>query len=155
MITLSTMWTAAWLKLKFWLDFVYTVAALFCVPAAIGSCLVWGFGYGHTAYVAARTSMYVQAQAGSTSEIDTDLDVQSDSQKFTYSLRLVDSNGQTAYTYPESDVLTSMPNMSKIVIQVPADIKSGSYGLYTDVTYAKNPLRTGTVSTKIARIEIE
>lgn len=146
-----TLW---WLKAKVWFDGIATLATLFCVPALIVSGGLWLAGFGHSAYVSSRESPQVFAHAGGVSEIDTDLEVKTDSPKLVYNLRLVSEEGVSVYTYPTSEVLTEMPALSKIFIQVPESIQAGTYSLYTDVTYFKNPISAGVISTKVASLKI-
>lgn len=147
MVTLS--------KTKVWLDIVGSFASLICTPIIVVSGIAWVSGFGHSATVTSRALSAVHAQPGSVSEIDSDIKVDTDSTKLVYRLRLTDVNGHTVYVYPQSEVLNKIPKLTRIMIQVPDEIKQGTYLLYTDVTYAKNPIRTGVVSTQVAKIEID
>lgn len=144
-----------WMKTKVWGEIVGSLASLVCTPILVASGIAWMSGVGHSASVTSRALSAVHAVPGEISEIEPDIKVDTDATKITYRLRLTDINGHTVYVYPQSEVLDKMPKLTKVMIQVPDQIDKGTYILYTDVTYAKNPIRTGVVSTQVAKIEID
>lgn len=141
-------------KIKVWLDLCWGALALFCVPALIATAVFWTFGGGHGATMTSISSS-VHAVRGGFSRIPSDVTLATDSQKIIYRMRLVNLKGKTVYTYPDTQVTDEIPKIDNVVIQVPNEVPKGEYDLYTDVTYAKNPIRTGTIQIKVARIFID
>jgi len=69
-----------------------------------------------------------------------------------YKMRLVDANGVTVYSYPQE--LASGKEFGNLVVKIPSSVKNGEYDLYSEMTYAKNPIRTETVEIKLAHVNV-
>lgn len=145
---------ALMVKIKFWGDAIGSIAALTVVPGLVFTTVMWTVGGGSSAFFVGKSSS-VHAVRGEVSEIKTNLAITTDSKKIMYRMRLVNQQGDTVYTYPDSDITDVSPKMGNILVQVPTGVKKGEYDLYADVMYAKNPIRSETLKIRVARIVVD
>lgn len=134
-------------KIKFYSDALWGVAAVCGAPCLMLAAGYWASGGGDGLSVASRLQQ-LTAIRGQTSTVHPDLEVQTSSSKVVYRIRLVDKQGRTVYVYPEVE----SSSVGNTVIQIP-DVP-GDYEIYTDITYAKNPIKNETLRVKTAKLSV-
>jgi hypothetical protein len=136
-------------KIKMWVDAVWSVSALVCVPGLILTGGFWLAGGGSGGSIIGRLSeIHISHQHPQSAVRDFSIETEG---AVVYKMRLVDVSGMTVYSYPE--VITNSKEFGNLVVKMP-QIKGGTYDLYADITYAKNPIRTNTVAVKMARVNV-
>lgn len=143
-------------KSKAYLDGIWTIASLVCVPSLVGITGYWALGDGGIAQVTSKSHTQVYAVAGETKSIKPDVKLSLESNRVVYKMRLVNVEGKTVYTYPE--VLAEgdkPPEFGDMLIQVPSEVPTGVYQLVADVSYPRNPLKTNSLQVELAKINVD
>ena len=155
---MSLILQAIWFqKLKAFLDFAWALSCLTCVPALVVTTAFWLVGpQSRSATIFTKTEAVVHAQAGELANVNSNVQMKIEAEKKVYRMKLYDSSGKLMYTYP--DLVPEQgedPEIGNVMIQVPNGTPAGEYQLYVDVIYPMNPLKTNTLTARVATITVD
>lgn len=142
-------------KLRAWIDGIWTLASLVCVPSLAAISFYWATGDSGFAQITQHgATTEVHAVAGELANIKNSVSIKTPMEVMRYQMILVEAQTQTqVFSYPPQQA--NDKELGNVLIQLPSDLKIGSYELYADVLYPANPLKASEFKVRIAEIKID